>query len=181
MEVEAWGVPAAQQTAGRVNHALASGGGVATASSTTPESEYPGLTFPASSVVNGDRRGLNWEHGGGWRDATAAFPDWVEVQFAGARRVDEISVFSLQDNYASPAEPTEAMTFTKYGVTAFEVQYWDGAQWVTVPGGAITGNNLVWRKVTFPEVTTTKVRVLVQNALGGRSRLVEVEAVGPAS
>ncbi|MET0623774.1 MAG: hypothetical protein ABW250_12390 [Pyrinomonadaceae bacterium] len=105
----------------------------------------------------------------------------MQIDFAGARKVDEVSVFSLQDNYTGPAEPTEAMAFTKYGVTSFEVQYWDGAQWVTVPGGAITNNNLVWRKVTFPAVTTSKVRVVVHNALGGRSRIVEVEAVGPAS
>jgi hypothetical protein len=50
-----------------------------------------------------------------------------------------------------------------------------------VPGGAVTNNNLVWRKVTFPEVTTTKVRVVIQRAADGRSRLVEVEANGPAS
>ncbi len=51
---------------------------------------------------------------------------------------------------------------------------------MTVPGGVVTGNNLVWRKVTFPEVTTTKVRVVINGALAGRSRLVEVEARGPA-
>jgi hypothetical protein len=50
-----------------------------------------------------------------------------------------------------------------------------------VSGGAVTGNNLVWRRITFPEVTTTKVRVVINNAAGGRSRLVEVEAVGPAT
>jgi probable HAF family extracellular repeat protein len=184
VEVEAWGVQSAQTQppATRVNHASASNGGAATASSTTPDAEYPGLTFPVSSVINGDWRGLNWERGGGWRDGTAnAFPDWVEVSFAGSRKVDEVNVFSLQDNYASPAEPTEATAFTKYGVTALEVQHWDGAAWVTVPGGVVTDNGLVWRKVTFPEVTTTKVRVVIHNAAGGRSRLVEVEAVGPAS
>ncbi|MET0624408.1 MAG: Ig-like domain-containing protein [Pyrinomonadaceae bacterium] len=178
VEIEAWGTPAAA----RVNHAVAANGGAATASSTTPESEYPGLTFPVSSVVNGDRKGLNWEHGGGWRDATASvYPDWVEVSFAGSRKVDEIGVFSLQDNYTSPSEPTAGMTFSKYGVTSFEAQYWDGAAWVTVPGGLVNGNNLVWRKLTFPAVTTTKVRVVVHNGMGGRSRLVEIEAAGPAS
>jgi hypothetical protein len=178
VEVEAWGVPATS----RVNHAAASSGGVATASSTTTQQELPGMDFSPAGVINGDRKGLNWEHGGGWRDATNnSYPDWVQVDFAGARKVDEVSVFSLQDNYTIPVEPTEAMGFTKYGVTAFEVQYWDGAAWVTVPGGMVTGNNLVWRKVTFAQVTTTKVRVVVHNAMGGRSRIVEVEARGPAS
>jgi subtilisin family serine protease len=184
VELEAWGTRATQPQppAGRINHAAASNGATATASSTTTQQELPGLDFSPAGVVDGDRRGLNWEHGGGWRDGTGnVFPDWLQVSFAGARRVDEVNVFSLQDNYTSPAEPTGVIAFTKYGVTSFEVQYWDGAAWVTVPGGSVTGNSLVWRKVTFPEVTTTKVRVFIQRAADGRSRLVEVEAIGPAS
>ena len=68
------------------------------------------------------------------------------------------------------------MTFTQYGITQFDVQYWDGAAWVTVPGGAVNGNNKVWRKFTFAPVTTTKIRVLVNNALDGHSRITELEA-----
>ncbi len=124
--------------------------------------ELPGgmvMDFNPSSVINGDRKGLNWEHGGGWRDATNnTFPDWLEVSFAAPTAVDEIGVFSLQDNYTSPSEPTEQTSFTKYGVTSFVVQYWDGSQWLAVPGGTITNNNSVWRKLTFPAVTTTRVR-----------------------
>ena len=33
---------------------------------------------------------------------------------------------TVQDNYANPSEPTEAMTFSAYGNTAFVVQYWNG-------------------------------------------------------
>lgn len=30
----------------------------------------------------GQRRGLNWNAGGGWRDGTpATFPDWLQVTF----------------------------------------------------------------------------------------------------
>jgi len=42
----------------------------------------------------------------------------------------------------------------------------------------VTGNNKVWRRFTFAPVQTSKVRVLVHNALNGYSRLVEVEAWG---
>ncbi|HEX8284060.1 MAG TPA: SBBP repeat-containing protein, partial [Pyrinomonadaceae bacterium] len=151
------------------NYALASNGGVATASSTTTQQELPGLDFSPAGVNNGDRKGLNWEHGGGWRDATNnAFPDWVQLDFAGARSISRVDVFSLQDNYASPSEPTEGMTFTKYGVSAFDIQYWDGAQWAAVPGASVVGNDKVWRGLTFPAVTTAKLRVVVRNALAGR-------------
>ncbi|HEX8501670.1 MAG TPA: SBBP repeat-containing protein, partial [Pyrinomonadaceae bacterium] len=78
------------------NYALASNGGVATASSTTTQAEFPGLDFSPAGAINGDRKGLNWEHGGGWRDATSAFPDWLQVDFAGPRSISEVGVFSLQ-------------------------------------------------------------------------------------
>jgi subtilisin family serine protease len=155
----------------RINVALAGNGGLATASSTHSTS------FPASGVNNGDRKGLNWGAGGGWNDASpGSFPDWLQVDFSGTKTIDEISVFTIQDNYPNPVEPTDSMTFTQYGITAFDVQYWNGSTWVTVPGGSVTGNNNVWRKFTFNPVMTDSIRVLVDNSLSAYSRIAEVEA-----
>ena len=86
--------------------------------------------------------------------------------------------FSIQDNYASPSEPTEAMTFSSYGLSAFQVQYWDGSAWQTVSGGSISSNNKVWRKVSFANVTTDRIRIYITGAADGISRLAEVEAYG---
>jgi hypothetical protein len=69
-------------------------------------------------------------------------------------------------DFANPVEPTDAMTVTQYGVTAFEVQYWDGSAWVTVPGGSVTGNNRIKRTFMFAPPTTDRVRV-VNNAPAG--------------
>jgi subtilisin family serine protease len=155
----------------RSNVALASNGGLATASS-----QY-GVNYPVAAVINGDRKGLVWGSGGGWNDATnSTYPDWVEIAFNGAKTIDEIDLFTLQDIFSAPVEPTTTQTFTKYGITNFDIQYWDGSAWVTVPGGSITGNNLVWRTVTFPAVTTSRIRVVVNGSLGGYSRITEVEA-----
>jgi subtilisin family serine protease len=157
--------------AGRVNAALASYGAVATASSTF------NANYPTSSAINGDRRGLNWGSGGGWNDGTRyGWPDWLEVQFNGAQTIEEIDVFTLQDSYGSPVQPTNATTFTKYGIVDFSVEYWTGSAWQVVPGGAVTGNNLVWRQFTFAPVTTSRIRVLVTNGLSAHSRITEVEA-----
>jgi hypothetical protein len=60
--------------------------------------------------------------------------------------------------------------------TAFDVQFWTGSAWVTVPNGSVVGNNLVWRKFTFSDIATTKIRVVVNNTLAGYSRLTEIEA-----
>jgi RHS repeat-associated protein len=157
------------------NFALSTNGAVATASS------IYNANYPTSATVDGDRKGLNWNNGGGWNDATAgAYPDWLQIDFNGSKTIDEIDVFTLQDNPASPVEPTETITFSAYGITAFDVQYWNGSSWVTVTGGSITGNNKVWRKFTFAAITTTKIRVLTNASPDGFCRLTEVEAWGAA-
>jgi RHS repeat-associated protein len=166
----------------RVNVALASNGGVASASSTTPVSDGWG-TFEPLSANNGDRLGLgivnDISNNSFWRDGTNnAWPDWLQIDFNGSKSIDEIDVYTLQDNYANPATPTQSMTFNNQGIVDFSVQYWDGANWVTVPNGSVTGNNKVWRQFAFTAVTTTKIRVTVNNALNSRSRIVELEAWG---
>ena len=65
---------------------------------------------------------------------------------------------------------------TLYGITAFEVQYWNGSSWVDVPGGNVSGNNLVWRQFVFSAISTDRIRVLVNNALASYSRITEIEA-----
>jgi hypothetical protein len=37
----------------------------------------------------------------------------------------------------------------------------------------------VWRKISFGSITTTKIRVLVNNALASYSRITEIEAYVP--
>ena len=168
-ELEAW---TSASPAPRYNVAL---GATATASSAATSG------WGASGVVNGDRKSLNWGNGGGWADAAPvnSFPDWLQVDFGTTKTLDEIDVFTLQDNWGGSTEPTQAMTFSQWGVTAYEVQYWDGAAWVTVNGGNITGNNKIWRRFTFAPVNTTKIRVLTHAAADGYSRLTEIEAYEP--
>ena len=161
---------------GRMNMALATNGGTALASSTYS------LSYPASGTINGDRKGLNWGAGGAWCDGTSnTWPDWLEVDFDGLKTIDEVDVFSMQDSYRTPSEPTPSMTFGAYGLKAFQVQYWNGSAWVDVPGGAVANNNLVWRQVQFAAVTTSKIRILVTSALNFYSRVMEIEAWGVAA
>jgi RHS repeat-associated protein len=168
-----------------VNFALAAGGATASASST-----YDGDN-PPSSVVDGDRSASHFP--GYWADDTVdSYPDWVQVDFKGPRTISEIDVFTTQDQVLDgsgpPLEPTPDLTFERYGITDFEVQTW-GLEvqtlgrlgWSTVPGGSVLGNKYVWRRFTFPNRTTSRIRVLVHNAVGGRSRIVELEAYESAT
>ena len=156
-----------------LNWALSSNGGVATASSSF------NALYPPSGANNGDRKGAPWGNGGAWNCANPnAWPDWLQVQFAAARSISKVDVFGVQNNRTSPIEPTESMTFSAYGLIDFDMQYWNGSTWLTVPGGEVRGNNLVWRSVEFTPITTDRVRVLIHFAASNYSRVAELEAWG---
>lgn len=158
----------------RINVAAEENGGLASASSSLNDQ------YPPSAVIDGDRKGVGWGAGGGWRDSTAgSFPDWLQVDFSGSMHIDEINVFTLQDTWWNPADPTLTTIFGNNGITKFDVQYWNGSNWVTVPGGAVTtNNNKVWRQFVFSPVTTDKIRIQINAAKIDSSVMVELEAFG---
>jgi prepilin-type N-terminal cleavage/methylation domain-containing protein len=156
-----------------LNVALASNGGTAIGSSTY-------LSYFASYAIDGDRLGQS----GAWVP-NFGYPAWLEIDFSSSQAVNEIDVFTAQDNFAHPSTPTLAMTFTLYGMQNFLVQYWDGAAWQVVPGGTVTNNNHVWTQFSFSPISTTKVRVYVTKTVDGYTRIWEMEAyttqnLGPA-
>jgi hypothetical protein len=67
------------------------------------------------------------------------------------------------------------MTFTKYGVRDFVVEYWTGTGWQAIPGGLVSNNNRVWRQFSFSPITTSRIRVFINNGLASNSRLTEIE------
>ena len=151
------------------NVALASNGATATASST-----HPDAAFSVLKAINGSRTA----DGGYWNDGTPdAFPDSLEIAFNGSKTIDEIDVFSLQDNLGS-GQPDLALTFTQFGLVDFQLDYLDIAtsQWIRVPQGSVLNNNRVWRQFIFAPVTTTRIKLTVQRALATWSRVVEIEA-----
>ncbi|HEY0656833.1 MAG TPA: discoidin domain-containing protein, partial [Pyrinomonadaceae bacterium] len=137
----------------------------------------------ASSFIAGGAPNLaidginNWATSGAWKDSTPdVYPDWLQVDFSGSKTINEIDVVAVKDNYFDPADPTEGETFSVYGITKFEVQYWSGSAWVTVPGGVVLNNNKVITKLVLAPVTTTKIRVVVKAAQASYSRIVELQA-----
>lgn len=156
------------------NVALASNGSTATASS------IYNSRFPADGVINGEHNGAFWASGSGWNDGTkGVYPDWVEIDFNVTQTLSQIDVYTLRDQYTTSTPPiTDIDSFSLYGARDFQVQYWDGAAFVNVPGGAIVGNNHVRRRLVFlTPVTTDRIRVLVSAAPDNLySRIVEIEA-----
>ena len=153
------------------NVALASVGAVPSASSTYSKA------FPVGAVNDNQRTGTTWGNGGGWNDATKdTLPDWVQINFNGTQTIDRVVVYTIQDNYTNPIEPTDTLTFSTWGVTGFTVQGWNGSAWITL--ATVSGNNLVKRTVSFAAFTTDRIRVNVTSALASHSRITEIEAWG---
>jgi hypothetical protein len=104
------------------------------------------------------------------------FPDWLQVQFNGTKTIDRVVVYSVQDNFVNPVEPTDTMTFLLYGLQDFLVQGFNGVSWLTL--ATVSGNNLVKRTVTFAPFATDRIRIYVSRGGSGYSRATEVEAWG---
>jgi hypothetical protein len=157
-----------------INFALLSNGAIALASSV-----YSSRNYSAASALDGERAGVNWEMGGGWNDETRdVWPDTLEVDFPADKTINEIRVYTVQNNFKSPVEPTPSTPADIYGIKDFDVQYWNGSAWVTVPGGSVTNNDKAMRVFAFPEITTSKIRVVVNMGRVYFSRITEVEAFG---
>lgn len=162
---------------GLVNYALAALGATA-----SPSSVYS-VNYAALGVIDGDNTGAKWGAGGGWSDATRnLWPDTLTVTLGGAKLISQLRVYTLRDNYGA-SSPVDANTDANlYGIRDFEVQTFNAAagQFVTVPGGAVTGNTKALRVFTLAQpVSTGAVRVLVHFGRDELSRVVEVEAYGP--
>jgi hypothetical protein len=163
-------VPGGGSGLARTNYALAANGALASASSTTAP-WVPAYVNDGDPTTTSDR--------GVWLDGTkGSFPDWIQIDFKGKQTIDQIVVVTRQDNLTSTAIPALTLPCNLYGISNFEVQYWDG-KWVTVKNGSVTGNGFVWRKFNFPKLTTDKIRLLITASQDNQySRVVEMEAWG---
>jgi len=148
VELEAWG-----GGGGTDNFAL---------SGTASASSQFSANFPATSAINGDKRGVGWGGGtGGWNDSTAnVWDDWLGVAFSSPKNLNAINVYTLSDSVTLSSDPSPTDTFSQYGITNFDIQTSanNGSSWTTIPGGSVTGNNLIWRNFACgptPNLTAT--------------------------
>jgi len=128
------------------------------AEATASSSDYGNDYTPVKAILS--------KHGAfeGWSssaDVPTSYdkPDWLQVKFAQPTALNHIEVYT-----------------TGYGFNMkdFDVQYWDGSQWVNLY--SIKGNTNDVIKVLFPEITTTQIRVICYKGdSGGISRIDSIE------
>jgi hypothetical protein len=123
--------------------------------------------------------------------------DWFEVDFGAERRVREVTLYFLDDARGPRIDATGEVEGSGFpdatqrpelsgstGPTvrppaSYDVQRWDGSAWVEVPGQTRTPSEPAGRRanrVTFPEVATTAIRVVLRHQAGATSGLTEIEA-----
>jgi hypothetical protein len=152
-------------------------------SATASASSTHSAQYAPSAVNNGVRdTGYSQTF---WNDGTPyAWPDWVQVAWPSAVDINRIIV---RGDVTVPGYPAGVST-----LGSARVQYWDTATsaWVDVTGGAGQANPILnWkmpevlsdgseaREFDFPVVSTTKVRVLIEDgSTDGQSWLEEIEA-----
>ena len=83
---------------------------------------------------------------------------WVEIDFAEETKLNQLVVKEYRDPY--------------FKVANYTLQYWDGTEYVDITKGFMLGDN---RVLTFPEVTTSKIRLYINSAYGPPS-IYEIEA-----
>jgi alpha-L-rhamnosidase len=108
-------------------------------------------TYVAANAIDGDLATF-------WNDDTAGqSPDTLTVTSPAATQLTGVGFASMSDGVP----------------TAFTVQTWDGAQWVTQT--EVTGNSAVYRWIPFPAaVMTTQVRLVVTATQDSFSRVAEL-------
>jgi hypothetical protein len=143
-------------------------------------------SYPALGVNDGDRKGAGWQAGGGWNSLltqTTAAPQSVRVVFDQPRTITRINVFTVQNTYDVPVDPTLTTSASQYGIRDYSVEYCpvgltciagSDSNWQVL--AQVTGNTSAWRLHVFGAVTATAVRVRVTAANGGLARITEVEA-----
>ena len=144
-------------------------------------------SYPSSAINNGLRDGgaaRGWQ--GFWNDATnGVFPDWAEVRWDAPQRIDRLVIKIPIGTPGLPAGDRE--------LGSARIQWWDDAAGRYVDVVDENGGDnpvLDWyaetvedpgqtRTFAFPSVTTTRVRVLIEEgAADGNSWLDEIEAYG---
>ncbi|MBX9766521.1 MAG: hypothetical protein K2X47_04540 [Bdellovibrionales bacterium] len=163
--------PSNFQESDRVNFAAASQGARVGVSSQFD------ARFPAAAIINGERAGRNWERGGGWNDGTPnAFVDGIEILFARPKSINEINIYTLQDNYLFPVEPTPSLQFSLYGLTDGIVYGVSNGRLIEL--GRFSKNRNVQIRIQFAYVELSSIRVVITGALNAFSRVTEIEALG---
>ena len=97
--------------------------------------------------------------------------DWIAVDFGVSRPIAAVKAYFYDDG-AEVLPPA-----------SYDIQFWDGDTWVDVPRQHRSPSEPTGHRanvVSFPEITTSKIRLVVAHQVGASSGVAEIEAWGTA-
>ncbi len=97
--------------------------------------------------------------------------DWIAIDFGAPRPVTEVRAYFYDDGEGVRAP------------ASYEIEHWDGGSWQPVPRQKRTPTDPAAHRanvITFPELRTEKMRLLMSNRPGSASGVSELEAWGHA-
>ncbi len=87
--------------------------------------------------------------------------EWLEVDLGQSRRIDTVKLYFFNDKSYNPQQNVSRDTYRQ--PSSYTVQFFNGSAWVDVPGQVKSPADpqANYNLVTFPQVTTQRVRVLM--------------------
>ena len=136
---------------------------------TSPANAVDGFTSSGLPVTSGAYVGTNpiWGDQG-----SPNTQDWLQVDLGAANRIGDVKLYF----YDNKAYGSGGGTYR--APAAYTVQYFDGSNWLDVPGQARSPGTAApnYNDVTFTPVTTRLVRVLMTRATGFAVGVKEFQA-----
>jgi len=141
-------------------------------------SAYPWVTASASDPTAPPHYAVDgnyWYHESPPNRWTAAgsgnASDWIAIDFGAPRAVTEVKAYFYDDG-AGVSAPA-----------SYDVEQWNGTEWRTISGQTRAPTEPVGHRanvITFPELVTEKIRVVMTHRSGASSGLSELETWGHA-
>ncbi|WP_051251367.1 Ig-like domain-containing protein [Paenibacillus harenae] len=144
---------------------------IAPLAAVSASSSHENGSFPPAKAVDG----VTNQDASRWiTDTTLSAPHWFELEWDRHYEIDEVNVWS------------GFRSLTGRQIADFTIQYWDGSGWqtaATVTGNTQDGRTGQYNALTFPAVTTNKLRMHITkgSAYDQIARLFEIEVWGVES
>jgi PKD repeat protein len=100
--------------------------------------------------------------------------DWLEVDLGSAREIDNVKLYFFSDKDFNPQQNTDGGFYRE--PIAYRLQYHDGSDWVNIWGHRSSDRPRPnFNEVSFPRLTTDRVRVIVNPQDGYGVGLKEIQ------
>lgn len=113
-------------------------------------------------LTDGNNSWTNWQRG------EQRSGDYIGIDFGKEVKTDRVGIFVYTDSGCQPPKD-------------FDLQYWDGTDWVSVPDQILEGKEAMTQGenvITFEEVTTSKLRFVMEATEGYALAVSEFQVFG---